>query len=143
MVFFLFKFDCPDDYKYALLEGPWFIGGHHLSMRRWTQNFKSSNAFVNTSVVWARLPELPIEYFDKSVLEKVGARIGRLIKVDNTTEKVLRGRYVRVCVEFATDKPLVPLVRIRSIIQKVEYEGLNMICFQCGKMTHKKRKLSY
>lgn len=136
--FFLFKFDCPDDYRFALLEGPWFIGGHHLSMRGWTPNFKSSNASVNTSVVWARLPELPLEYFDKSVLEKVGEKIGRLIKVDNTTELVLRGKYARVCVEIATDKPLVPLVRMGSVFHKVEYEGLNMISFQCGKMTHKK-----
>ncbi|KAI3883878.1 hypothetical protein MKX03_017341 [Papaver bracteatum] len=136
--FFLFKFDCPDDYRFALLEGPWFIGGHHLSMRRWTPNFKSSIASVNTSVVWDRLPELPLEFFDKYVLEKVGAKIGRLIKVDNTTELVLRGRYARVCVEIATSKPLVPFVRIGSVLQKVEYEGLNMICFHCGKMTHKK-----
>ncbi|KAI3893299.1 hypothetical protein MKX03_035968, partial [Papaver bracteatum] len=54
---------------------PWFNSGHHLSMRRWTPNFKSSIAYVNTSVVWARLPELPLEYFDKFVLEKVGAKI--------------------------------------------------------------------
>ncbi|KAI3980048.1 hypothetical protein MKX01_042702 [Papaver californicum] len=32
--FFLFKFDCPDDHRFALLQGPWFIGGHHLSLRR-------------------------------------------------------------------------------------------------------------
>ncbi|XP_026385373.1 uncharacterized protein LOC113280965 isoform X5 [Papaver somniferum] len=105
------------------LSGPWFIVGHHLSLRRWKPDFKPSEASVNTTVVWARLPELPLEYFDKTVLEKVGAKIGRLIKVDATTEHVLRGKFARVCVEVSTDKPLVPLVKIGRVLQKVEYEG--------------------
>ncbi|KAI3982521.1 hypothetical protein MKX01_031260, partial [Papaver californicum] len=121
--YFLFKFDCPDDYRFSFLEGPWFIGGHHLFLRRCTPNFKPYVASVNTTMVWARLPELPLEYFVRSVLEKVGTKIGRLVKVDNTTEQVLRGRFARVFVEISTDKPLIPLVRIGSIIQKVEYEG--------------------
>ncbi|KAI3830639.1 hypothetical protein MKX03_016471, partial [Papaver bracteatum] len=54
---------------------PWFIGGHHLSMRRWSPNFKPSEASVHNTVVWARLPDLPLEYFDKAVLEKVGNRL--------------------------------------------------------------------
>lgn len=94
--YFLFKFENPYDYKYALLEASWFIGGYYLSLRRWTPNFKPSEASVNITVVWARLPELPLEYFDKSVLEKVGARIGKLIKVNATTEHVLRGKFARV-----------------------------------------------
>ncbi|RZC77306.1 hypothetical protein C5167_001606, partial [Papaver somniferum] len=65
-------FENPADYRFALLEGPWFIGGHHLSMRRWTPNFKPFEASVNITVVWARLPELPLEYFDKAVLERIG-----------------------------------------------------------------------
>ncbi|KAI3989506.1 hypothetical protein MKX01_022781 [Papaver californicum] len=138
--FFLFKFDNPYDYRFALLEGPWFIGGHHLSMRIWTPNFKPSETSVHTTVVWVRLPELPLEYFDKTVLEKVGAKIGRLIKVDSTTELVLRDKFSIVCVEVTNDKPLLPFVRIGSIKQKIEYEGVNMICFHYGKMSHKKEK---
>ncbi|XP_026420449.1 uncharacterized protein LOC113316497 [Papaver somniferum] len=138
--FFLFKFNNSLDYKFALLEGPWFIGGHHLSLRRWKPDFKPSEASMNTTVIWARLPELPLEYFDKTVLEKVGAKIGRLIKVDATTEHVLRGKFSRVCVEVSTDKPLVPLVKIGRVLQKVEYEGISMICFNCVKMPHKKDK---
>lgn len=136
--FFLYKFENPDDCRFALLEGPWFINGHHLSMRRWSPNFKPSEASVNTTVVWARLPELPLEYFDKDVLEKVGEKIGRLIKVYNTTDLILRGKFARVCVEVSTDQLLVPFVRIGSVKQKVEYEGVKLVCFHCGKMSHRK-----
>lgn len=138
LIFFYLKFENPDDYRFALCEGPWFIGGHYLSMRRWSPNLKPSEASIHTTLVCARLPELPLEYFDKSVLDKVGAKLGRLIKVDTTTELVLRGRFARVCVEVSTDKPLVPLVKIGPIKQKIEYEGVNLICFHCGKLSHKK-----
>ncbi|XP_026384464.1 uncharacterized protein LOC113280040 [Papaver somniferum] len=136
--YFLFKFENPADYRFALLEGPWFIGGHHLSIRRWTPNFKPSEDSVNTTVVWARLLELPLEYFDKAVLERIGQKIGRLIKVDNTTNMILRGKFARVCVEVSTDEPLLPFIKIGSVKQKIEYEGVNLICFHCGKMSHKK-----
>lgn len=53
--FFMFKFERPEDFKHALLEGTWFINGRHLSLRRWTTNFKPSEASIHKTVVWDRL----------------------------------------------------------------------------------------
>ncbi|KAL0017229.1 hypothetical protein SO802_004298 [Lithocarpus litseifolius] len=45
--FFLIRFSAKEDYDKVLKEGPWFVGGHYLSIRKWEPNFKSSIASVN------------------------------------------------------------------------------------------------
>ncbi|XVF02705.1 hypothetical protein REPUB_Repub04eG0197300 [Reevesia pubescens] len=85
--FFLLKFQGMEDYD-EKMGGPWFIGGHFLTMRRWVPNFRASVASFMPVVVWLRLPELSIEYFDLGILKRIGRSIGSL----------LRGRYARICV---------------------------------------------
>lgn len=48
----------------------------------------------------------------------------------NSTE---RGRFARIRVEVNLGKKLIPKIKIRNRIYRVEYEGLNLICFDCGK----------
>ncbi|KAI3852730.1 hypothetical protein MKX03_002291, partial [Papaver bracteatum] len=136
--FYLFKFEFPDDYKHALLEGPWFVNGHHLAMMRWSTNFRPSESSINRTVVWARLPELPLEYYDEKVLTNVTTKLGKLIKIDKTTELVMRGKFARFCIEIDIQVALKSDVQIGPIKQKIEYEGINFICFNCGKINHKK-----
>ncbi|XP_026415757.1 uncharacterized protein LOC113311123 isoform X2 [Papaver somniferum] len=136
--YFLFKFEQPEDFKHALLEGPWFVNRHHLAMMRWTANFKPSESSINRTVVWIRLPELPPEYYDEKILFEVAGKLGRPIKIDKNTELVMRGRFARLCVEVDTNAPLKSLIRNGQIKQKIEYEGIHLICFNCGKISHKK-----
>ena len=78
--FFLFRFCLVEDYDKVLRGGPWFIGEHYLIIRPWEPNFKPSMA--NCSSVWARLPELPIEYYKASVLHRIGRALGPILKID-------------------------------------------------------------
>lgn len=43
----------------------------------------------------------------------------------------------RVCVEVDLNKPLVPRIYLDGQWQPVEYEGLPMICFKCGRSGHR------
>ncbi|KAI3975661.1 hypothetical protein MKX01_023087 [Papaver californicum] len=130
--FYLFRFEQFSDYKKALLEGPWFLAGHYLSMRRWSPNFRPSKASISVTAIWARFPELPIEYFDKQFLNELASKLGKLIKVDYNTEFV-----ARVCVEIDTTKPLLPGIKIGRDYQRIEYEGVHLICFHCGRISHR------
>lgn len=56
---------------------------------------------------------------------KVGSKLRKSVKVDDTTLLATRGRYVRVCIEIDLQKPLIPIVRIMGREQSVEYEGLH------------------
>ena len=66
--FFLLRFSIIEDLEMVLKKGPWFIGEHVLSIRRWETNFKPLEALVSSVAVWVRLNELPIQYYDAAVL---------------------------------------------------------------------------
>lgn len=78
-----------------------------------------------------------MELFEEEVFYAMGNAIGKAVKIDDTTLIVCRGRYVRVCVEVNLNEPLVPFIIVLGTQQRVEYEGLHIICFGCGKYGHR------
>lgn len=75
-------------------------------------------------------------YYDQRVLTFIGNRIGKAIKVDKNMLSRERGKYARLCVQVDITKPLMAMFSIKGKNFKVEYEGLHMLCFQCGKYGH-------
>ncbi|XVF47015.1 hypothetical protein PTKIN_Ptkin03bG0075100 [Pterospermum kingtungense] len=55
---------------------------------------------------------------------KVGAKIGRPVKVDQATNLVSRGKLARMCVEVDMTKPLLAKFRLRRHIRRIEYEEI-------------------
>ena len=74
--FFLIKFSDDSDYDKVLRGGPWFIGEHFLAIKPWEPYFKASEATFSTVVVWICFPELLIEFYESSVLEKLEVPLG-------------------------------------------------------------------
>ncbi|OMP07545.1 hypothetical protein COLO4_07245 [Corchorus olitorius] len=134
--FFLLKFQNEEDCSYVLKKGPWFIGGHFLTVRKWEPNFKASEASFFSVAVWVRLHELPVEFFDFEVLKKIGQAMGTLLRVDNRTLMGERGRYARLCVQINMDKPLATDFMIEGKKQSLVYEGIGTLCFHCGRLGH-------
>lgn len=91
--FFLIKFRYEENMHKALQEGPWFILNHFLSVRRWEPKFIASNAQLTYAAIWVRLPKLPTEFYDYEILQKIGTKLGRLLKVDTCTTLTTTGRY--------------------------------------------------
>jgi hypothetical protein len=83
-----------------------------------------------------RIPDLPIEYYDTKVLHFIGNRIGKTVKVGKNTLFQERGKYARICVEVELNKPLLAMFELKDRIYKIEYEGLHMLCFTCGRFGH-------
>ena len=83
-------------------------------------------------------PETQCRYFNKSfLLHKIGQKIGRVIKIDSTTQNVERGQYTRLCVEVDLTKSLLSKFRLNGRTWGIQYEGLKMICFKCGWQGHR------
>ena len=59
-----------------------------------------------------------------------------MLKVDKNTLNRTKGRFARVCVKLDLNKPLLPSIMINGVEKKIEYEGLHLICFKCGKYGH-------
>ena len=135
--YFLVKFKLPEDVDSILLGGPWFIGQHFLAIRQWEPEFKASIATLSSVAVWVRLPELPIEFYEPNALLKIGRAIGSVLRIDSHTASGERGRFARLCVQVNLDKPLVRMIYLHKLTQNVLYEGINTLCFSCGRIGHK------
>ena len=81
--FFLIIFSSNEDYDHVLREGLWFIGEHFLAIMPWEPYFKASEAKLSSVVVCVRLLELPIEFYDASVLKEIGSVIGPVLRIDS------------------------------------------------------------
>nr|POF00222.1 hypothetical protein CFP56_37734 [Quercus suber] len=116
---FLIKFELKPDLDEVLKGGPWFV-----------------------VAVWLRLPNLPIEFYEPTILKKIGNTIGPVLKIDSHTFNGERGRFARICIQTNVEKPLIKTVKIGKVVQAVQYEGINDICFACGRIGHKKEGCS-
>ncbi|CAI0392741.1 unnamed protein product [Linum tenue] len=73
---------------------------------RWHKGFNPWTTEVKSTMVWVQLPDLPIEFINKEAVMRIGALMGRPVKVDRATEEGARGNFARVCVEVDLTKPL-------------------------------------
>ncbi|KAK4706761.1 hypothetical protein R3W88_033670 [Solanum pinnatisectum] len=90
----------------ALHNGPWFINGFFLSIKRWQPNFVASTTKETYSTIWLRLLELPTEYYALKLLATIGNKMGQLVKTYICTSSTLRRRYARICVEVPIGTPV-------------------------------------
>ena len=108
-----------------------------LAIRQWEPEFKASIAMLSSVAVWVRLLELPIEFYEPSALLKIGRAIDPVLRIDSHTANGERGRFARLCVQVNLDKPLVRKLYLSKLAQNVLYEGINTLCFSCGRIGHK------
>ena len=48
-------------------------------------------------------------------------------------------KFARICVELDLDKPLQPKAIVREYLLNMQYEGLHVVCFKCGRYGHRER----
>ncbi|CAL1356026.1 unnamed protein product [Linum trigynum] len=140
--FYAVRFTSQMDYERAAAGGPWMIGEHYITIRPWRRNFNPKLAEVASTMVWAKLPDLPREFINREAVERIASKIGRPIRVDRATQTGDRGRFARVSVEVDLTKPLLSQYKIEGITYYVEFEGLHNICTECGRYGHSKKNCS-
>ncbi|XP_016206041.1 uncharacterized protein LOC107646367 [Arachis ipaensis] len=123
---------------YTHIEGPWKIFDHYLTVRLWKPEFDSMKASIDNIAAWVQLPGLPIEYYNRTILEKIGNIIGCTLKVDSNTAEVSREKFARICVEVDLEKPLTTNYMINGVKHAVGYEGVHLVYFACGRVGHDK-----
>ncbi|CAI9111319.1 OLC1v1011517C1 [Oldenlandia corymbosa var. corymbosa] len=109
-----------EDYYNALLNGPWSIVDHYITVLLWKLDFDTKADNILAIAAW----------------------IGKYLKVDGNALLTERGRYVTIAVELDLTKPLVEKVNVDGKALTVEYEDIRRICFTCGKYSHTKDECS-
>ncbi|KAF9685155.1 hypothetical protein SADUNF_Sadunf03G0025000 [Salix dunnii] len=93
------------------------------------------NNFFYCEVLAGRRHEV-CSYWRFDVLEKIENLIGITVKVDPHTMSQSRGKFARICVELDISKPLTPFIEVEGRTYGVVYEGIQVICFECGHYGH-------
>ncbi|ONI21901.1 hypothetical protein PRUPE_2G097600 [Prunus persica] len=124
------------DMRYVLTGGPWQIAGQYIVTQKWKPRFNAKEEKITHMIAWVRINGLNVEYFRADVMEKIGNLVGATVKVDAHTLSQARGKFARICVEFDLAKPLTPFIEIEGRTYGVVYEGINLVCFECGCFGH-------
>ncbi|XP_050217263.1 uncharacterized protein LOC126668090 [Mercurialis annua] len=141
--FFLVRFYSMDDYINAVSGGPWVLFGHYLTVQPWSPSFSSDNTNATAVTAWVRFPGLPFQYYHNHILKAIAKTIGNVIRIDYNTEAKERGKFARIAINLDLTKPLISTIVIDGRSQRVEYEGLPIICFECGRYGHRETYCPY
>ncbi|GMI90637.1 hypothetical protein HRI_002733000 [Hibiscus trionum] len=136
--YYLVRFKLESDYDRVLSGGPWVIYGSYLTVQPWSRSFSTSEAYPQHIVVWARLPGLSYRYYTKSMFRAIAEMFGNVVRIDYNTLEGKKGRFARFAIVVDLNKPLLSGVVIDGFRQDVEYEGLPLICYKCGKYGYQK-----
>ncbi|KMT00122.1 hypothetical protein BVRB_1g019440 [Beta vulgaris subsp. vulgaris] len=133
---------CPDADTCAtvLAGGPWNILGSHIWVQYWEPGFKPSQAKINTVPRWVMLPELPIEFFNQKMLEKIGSTLGRVLKVDAHSLSGERRRYAAICVLMEKGQSLPKGAWLGKNFQDLVFCDGPWYCDNCNKFGHQSRR---
>nr|POF22901.1 hypothetical protein CFP56_38188 [Quercus suber] len=72
-----------------------------------------------------------------------GEAIGKVLRIDTHTALESQEKYARLCIQVDVEKPLINTILIGKFEQEVAYEGINKLCFSCGRIGHKKENCTY
>ncbi|XP_030941664.1 uncharacterized protein LOC115966600 [Quercus lobata] len=123
---FLIKFGLKSDLDEVLKGKPWFVGQQFLAIRQWEPEFKASKVLCSSVAIWLR-SDLPIEFYEPTILKKIGSTIGPMLRIDSHTINGERGSFAKICIQINVEKPLIKTMKIGKMAQVVLYEGINDI----------------
>lgn len=135
--FYVVRMSNEDDYEKVLFGGPWLILDHYLTVQKWYPDFDCDTAPISKISVWIHVPRLSMEFFDKEILARIGNKLGRTLRVDETTFNAERGQFARISVEVDLSKPLQSSFYFRGKLRHLHYGGLHAVCFTYGRYGHK------
>lgn len=138
--FYLFKFNNYDAGQTILDDGPWFVHGHPLILRRWTEDIEMNRQTFETIPIWVRFPNLNFCFRTSTALSKIASVIGKPICMDHATAAGTRFAFARVCIEVGIDAEFPAEIRIKykekMLVQKVEYAWKPNPCKTCHTFDH-------
>ncbi|PKA46260.1 hypothetical protein AXF42_Ash020011 [Apostasia shenzhenica] len=143
---FICQFRHDADRDAIFRSGPWTVAGQILGLDVWSLEFDPSSSVGASTPIWVRLPELPLYCWGKENLARISSEIGAPLWLDPITANMDKIAFARVCVRVNLAQPFKSGVWINGpkgkFFQRVEYEGITVICFKCGVVGHRDKNCS-
>jgi hypothetical protein len=77
--YYIFEFISEADHDLIFRNMPYFMGPQGLYLKRWHPSFDLESEVPKEVLVWVRLPNLPIHYWNSSSLQAIGNGLGNYI----------------------------------------------------------------
>lgn len=81
----MFEFTAKEDKDLIFWNGPYFMGPQGLYLNKWMLDFDLTMDVPTTVLVWVRLPNLLVHYWNWDSLKHIGNTLGKFI--DNANNK--------------------------------------------------------
>lgn len=93
---FLLDFDSVVDKRYALDEGPWTFF-KDLIIFQTPSCFQQAASMVFDEVpIWVQCHNLPLAYMHSSIIQNVGAKLGKVLEIESGEDGSCVGKYARI-----------------------------------------------
>lgn len=131
---FSFHFQKESDLELALSR-PWVSGRSFLSLSRWYLGFDPLKNTPSHSMIWVKLPNLPLELWTMEILALIGNAIGKFIYVDPWVrgEKDKRIAWILIDIPYKGGYP--DQIDITwdgaKICQRLDFWGIPFRCSSC------------
>ncbi|XP_020696205.1 uncharacterized protein LOC110109469 [Dendrobium catenatum] len=128
----------------VLTNGPWFVNGNIVGIEKWTQKFDLNSLKGLSAPIWIRFPNLTLHFWDEINICRIASMVGKTFLIDVNMFQWSKRKFGRVCVHIDLDAKLSTGVWVEDdedkFFQRIEYERLPNLCFECGKIGHGKNE---
>jgi hypothetical protein len=111
-----------------------------MLLKRWSPLFDASRERIDELPIWVCLPGLPVELWTQKGFECLGNALGRYMDADMSFTSTGKMSMARILVSLNIHKGLAGEIELswgdRSILQKLDYEGIPFKCRWCHKHGH-------
>ncbi|KAI0499519.1 hypothetical protein KFK09_017723 [Dendrobium nobile] len=136
----------PENMEAVLTNGPWFVNGNIVGLDRWSHMFDPNSLKGISAPIWIRMPNLPLHCWDEISICRIASMVGSAYLIDGNMFQWSRREFHRVCVRISLDAKLPTGVWVErendKFFERIEYERLANLCFECGKIRHGKNECS-
>ncbi|XP_028555488.1 uncharacterized protein LOC114580865 [Dendrobium catenatum] len=120
--------------------GLWYVNGFIVGMDRWTPMFDPDSFKGISAPIWIRLSCFLLYCWDEDSIARIGSFFGSPMYIDGNTFRWSKREFARVCVRIDLEKKVPNGVWVEGsagrFFQRVEYEKIDLLCYQCGKVGH-------
>jgi len=123
-----------------ILNNPWVSGRSFLALSRWYIGFDPLKNTPSNSMIWVKLPNLPLELWSEETLAKIGDSIGKFVYVDPWCRGVKDKRITWILIEKQYKGGHPEQLEIcwggSNIHQRLDFWGIPFRCSGCHKTGH-------
>ncbi|KAJ4837060.1 hypothetical protein Tsubulata_038326 [Turnera subulata] len=134
--YYIVRFWEESDFQHALIDGPWMILGHVLSVQPWSDSFRANTDKIDRVVCWIQFPDFPVNRYHSKIFRVLDNLVGRTVKLDANVKNPDRACFAKVAVSIDLTKPLKNTIMLDGEPIRVTYDGLPDICVTCGRIGH-------